>query len=74
MHAVEVCGISLDHVTERDTCIRCGESASIDESVYCGHCYWRVRAEIEAGMYELRVYLAHWREFRDWEAGHSERS
>ena len=71
MDPVEVCGISIDPQLERDMCIRCGEAAPIDERLYCGHCFWQVRAEIDAGMYDLRVYLAHWREFREWEAGHS---
>jgi hypothetical protein len=58
----------MDQTTERHVCIRCGEAPPADEEVYCGHCYWKVRAEVQAGLYELRSYLARWQEFRDWEA------
>jgi hypothetical protein len=59
---------------ERDPCIRCGEAPQVDESEYCGHCYWVVRAEIDEGIRDLRAYLRRWLEFRDWEAGGELRS
>jgi hypothetical protein len=63
---VEVCGIST---TKHELCARCGEAPPADDDVLCGHCFWQIRAEVEEGMYELRAYLVHWLEFREWEEG-----
>jgi hypothetical protein len=52
-------------------CICCDEAYAVDDSGFCGHCFWRVRAEVEEGIYLLREYLARWLEFRDWEAQHA---
>ena len=54
---------------EPEDCIRCGDAPPADDSGYCGHCYWAVKAEVEDGFYALRGYLERWRKFRDWETG-----
>jgi hypothetical protein len=54
-------------------CIRCGEAPRVDEYGYCGHCYWAVRGELEAGLCELREYLGAWALFGEWCARRGER-
>jgi hypothetical protein len=47
-------------------CARCGTARRVDAAGYCGHCYWAVRAEVEAGFRVLGEYLQAWARFMDW--------
>ena len=49
-----------------EDCIRCAEAPAVDDQGYCGNCHWAVRAEIEEGLHQLRVYLGSWARFTDW--------
>jgi hypothetical protein len=52
-------------------CIRCGEAPQVDESGYCGHCRWAVRAELEGFFLKMREYLKAWSRFEEWERHHA---
>lgn len=54
-----------------EDCIRCGEFPAVDEEGCCRHCHLDLRIEVSNGLQRLRVYLARWAEFRDWELAHS---
>ena len=52
-------------------CILCDEAPAIDENDFCGHCRWVYRAQVEEGIFRLRMYLEKWAQFREWEREHA---
>jgi hypothetical protein len=49
-------------------CIRCNEHETPPDRLYCVHCTFAVRAEVEDGLRRLAEYLAAWAAFEAWDA------
>jgi hypothetical protein len=52
-------------------CIRCNKNETPPDRVYCVHCTFAVRAEVEEGLRRLSDYLASWAAFDAWDAARS---
>jgi hypothetical protein len=52
-------------------CIRCNRNETPPDRVYCVHCTFAVRAEVEDGLRRLADYLASWAAFDAWDAARS---
>jgi hypothetical protein len=51
---------------DEEHCVRCGLPVIFEGSM-CARCNGLTRAEVEVGLYELRLYLDRWAAFRAWE-------
>ena len=57
---------SSENQNDTDSCVRCGQRASVPGLELCTPCAVSVRVELSGGLVRLERYLARWAAFDAW--------